>query len=92
MKTRLLVVLLALAGCPAPAPPKPAPHLPDDTPSCPSACKRLREFGCEEGQPLEDGTSCEKFCEDTQQSGHALRPSCVMTIQSCAELAQKCER
>jgi len=92
-RTALLYdALLVLAACSTPPEPKkPGVHVPDDTPSCPSACAHLRELGCEEGQPLEDGTSCEKFCEDTQNAGHALRPSCATTIQTCAELASKCE-
>lgn len=90
--SKLYWVLLALDACSqTPEPHKPAVHLPTDTPSCPTACQHLRDLGCEEGAPLEDGTSCEKFCEDTQNSGHALRPSCVMTITTCAELGPKCE-
>ena len=53
---------------------------------CPAACEKLRELGCPEGQPLEDGTTCEKFCKDTQESGHALRPSCVMNITACSQV------
>ena len=61
----------------------PIPIEPTDTANCASACKHLQELDCEEGQPLEDGTSCTKFCEDTQKSGHALNPTCVMGIQTC---------
>ena len=63
--------------------PVPTPIEPKDTADCPSACEKMRSLGCEEGTPLEDGTTCEKFCIDTQKSGHALRPSCVMEITAC---------
>ena len=66
--------------------PSPAPIEPKDTADCPAACEKLRALGCPEGQPLEDGTTCEKFCQDTQESGHALRPSCVMDITTCEQL------
>lgn len=68
----------------------PTPVDPADQTACPAACEHLRELGCEEGEPLEDGTTCEQFCEQTQEQGHALRPSCVATITTCSELEQKC--
>jgi hypothetical protein len=67
-------------------PPPPQPVEPKDTADCPAACEKLRELGCPEGDPLEDGTTCEVFCKDTQESGHALRPSCVMGITDCSQL------
>ena len=70
--------------------PVPVPVEPTDTADCGAACQHLRDLGCEEGQPLEDGTTCEVFCVDTQQAGHALAPSCVVTITTCAELETKC--
>jgi len=66
--------------------PIPIPIEPDDTHNCASACDKLAELGCPEGLPLADGTTCEKFCTDTQQSGHPLRPTCVMGMTSCSEL------
>jgi len=85
----LLAFLLLLCACEDPVP-TPTPVDPADETSCPAACEHLRELGCEEGEPLEDGTTCETFCVETQEQGHALRPSCVVTITTCAELETKC--
>lgn len=79
----LLLLGMILTACPRPVP---VPHPPEDTDQCPAACERLRELGCEEGSPLEDGTTCEQFCIDTQESGHALNPTCVKSINSCEEI------
>jgi len=78
----LLFLLALVISCG----PKPLPNVPPDTDQCAAACEHLRELGCEEGKPLEDGTSCEKFCEDTQNSGHWLNPTCVKDIMSCSEI------
>lgn len=92
MKKILLILPLLLVGCPSV--PKPTPHVPDDTPSCASACIKLDKdhLNCEEGKPLDDGTSCQKFCEDTQNSGHALRPSCILSVdvKTCADIQKVC--
>lgn len=78
----LAIFLLTASSCP----PTPTPHPPEDTDKCPAACERLRELGCPEGEPLEDGTTCEDFCIQTQDEGHALNPTCVMEIDSCEEI------
>lgn len=74
-----------LVGCPKPIP-KPDPQIPTDTANCTDACKHLNDLGCPEGKPLADGTTCAKFCEDTQNTGHSLKPSCVMKIQKCSDM------
>jgi hypothetical protein len=84
----LVLMMLSLSGCPKS---QVVVHVPDDTNDCPAACKHLRgEDGsglkCEEGNPLEDGTTCEKFCENSQNSGHALTPSCVLKITKCSDM------
>lgn len=86
MRPSIGTLALLLSCSTTPVEPRSTPRLPDDTASCADACSRLRQLGCVESQPLEDGTSCEKFCEDTQNSGHALGPSCVSKIGSCAEV------
>jgi len=58
---------------------------------CEDFCQHLRALGCPEGQPLASGTSCEKFCVDTQEAGHDLQIACVLKIRSCGEL-QSCNR
>lgn len=90
MKRIAPVLAVLLLGCPAQPPPPRA--LPTDTADCAGACAHLRELHCPEGEPLEDGTSCTMFCEETQNSGHALRPSCVIHIKACAEVETICAR
>lgn len=95
MKTIILtLVALVLIGCPA-STPRPAPVIPTDTASCPSACQHLRDLGCPEGTPIpnpdhpEDrslASTCEQFCQDTQEAGHALQPSCVMRVRKCSDM------
>ena len=58
---------------------------------CASFCQHLRTMGCREGEPLQDGTSCEVFCVNTQEAGHNLNIPCVLQTQSCTEL-QRCNR
>ena len=94
--SQLLVILFALgvlmgSSCNKVTPP-PVVIQPDDTADCPAACAHLKKLGCEEGSDLEDGTTCTKFCEETQKKGHALAPSCVVTIKTCAELEPKCNK
>lgn len=84
------LALTGLTGCPGttPAPtPAPTPTPPTDTSNCSKACDHMAELKCPEGQPLSDGTSCAKWCEDTQNSGHALNPTCAISIATCADLA-----
>ena len=78
MERLIAFVLLFVACLPA--------NAPRDTADCSDACYRMRSLHCEEGEPLPDGTSCTKFCEDTQNSGHALRPSCIEKIETCSEI------
>lgn len=84
--TAFAILFLASISLGATCKPAPTPVEPKDTADCPAACEKLRELGCPEGQPLEDGTTCEVFCKNTQESGHALRPSCVMGITSCDQV------
>jgi hypothetical protein len=83
----LASVFMILAACKTLLP---IPIEPEDTNMCPAACQRLQQLGCPEGEPLPDGSSCESFCVETQKSGHALDPSCIRGIETCAELATKC--
>ena len=91
MKRFLVLILLftdpCMLGCTiATNPPKPVIVEPVDTLDCDDACSHLRDLSCEEGKNLPDGTTCESFCENTQQNGHALAPSCVVNIDSCDDM------
>lgn len=61
---------------------------PTDQANCDDACGHLRDLGCEEGNPLEDGTTCEEFCKANLDAGHSLNPTCVMQIQSCEDMEE----
>lgn len=91
MRSFIMAFAILIWGC-GHIPVPPVIIEPDDTEQCAAACIHLRNLGCEEGQDLEDGTTCTKFCVDTQVSGHALSPSCVLTISSCEELEPKCAK
>lgn len=80
--------LVLVAGCPCP--PGPHPVEPSGTDDCTAACAKMQELGCEEGTDLDDGTTCVEFCVDTQQSGHALNPTCLKDISSCEDIETVC--
>lgn len=82
----VLVALLILSGATCQNQVVPVIVEPGDTAKCPAACGHLRALGCPEGQPLEDGTSCEKFCQDTQKNGQPLAPACILTIKECSQI------
>jgi len=85
MRILALCLILALSCIP------PIIVLPNDASKCPAACQHLRELGCSEGADLPDGTTCEKFCSDTQKNGHDLHPECIASITTCSDLA-RCSR
>lgn len=65
MKKLAVLACLALLSCPSP---KPADTQTTDF-TCITACNRMRELGCEEGQSTPDGSSCEEVCENSFQVG-----------------------
>jgi hypothetical protein len=74
-----ILVILFIAGCTT----VPVfPTEPDDTYLCPQVCLHLQVLQCESGKPV-DGVTCEQFCVETQQAGHSLDLSCVLTILDC---------
>jgi len=90
MKAIAIALVLVFSACCNFRPP-PTP-LPVRDANCAGACAHLQKLGCEEGDPLPDGTTCTEFCERTQEAGHALRPSCMMQLKSCApEEMEKCQ-
>lgn len=71
-KILLLLVAVALVGCPRPIPPPtpPAPDADASTPAtCADACARLRQLGCPAGQTTPKGAPCEEVCENVTSSG-----------------------
>lgn len=95
MKFASLVFLVSVAAeCGGPAPTPTPPH-PDDAPSCASACKKMQELGCKEGEdvpgPDDIVVTCVFFCEKTiNENNVALNPSCIMGITSCDQIETKC--
>jgi hypothetical protein len=88
MKKLTFLVSIILASCVFQSPP---PNT--DPENCAKACEKIGPsgLGCPEGEPLEDGTSCTKFCEDTQNSGHPLNAGCFMSkVQKCSDIAELC--
>jgi hypothetical protein len=55
--------------------------------SCNDFCQHAQALQCPEGTPLADGTSCAKFCVDTEEAGHDLNTTCRIAAKNCAELA-----
>lgn len=82
-KTLLGLLLLAQACYWAP---KPEPDEPKIEESCEAACAHLSELGCDEAKPLEDGTSCVTFCENTTKAGHSLGLACITHVASCKDV------
>lgn len=85
----LLIVASLLIGCPnTNTPVHPAP-LGGST--CELACAHLQELHCQEGEKLEDGTSCIDWCNYETKNGHAMNTGCVVTITTCQEMNTKCQ-
>jgi hypothetical protein len=90
-----LILMLCLIGCGAlknkkvtTDPTKDFPVL--ESEKCGEMCSHLKQLGCEEGEPLPDGTSCEDFCKSMGNNGHNLNISCILSIKECSELSTKC--
>lgn len=92
MKLSSLLFVVLLAGCvtqPGPAP------LPPGGDACARACGRLRQLGCADGQPTDEGTSCETLCAhdvtEPEAQLTAAYLSCLAQIRECDEELH-CER
>lgn len=57
----------------------------DTIPGAFCASGKPKNGKCETGEKPADLT-CEIFCVQTQTSGHALVPSCVVNIQKCTDM------
>lgn len=89
-----LVTGLLVAGCPLPGPPEPPGPPPGPHPqgaTCVTACAKLNELGCPEGEPTPDGKSCEAVCENVQASGIiSWNLDCRSVITECGQ-TDSCE-
>lgn len=74
---------------PDPDDPDPKPT-PVPTEGCAGACYHMQQLGCPEGEPLEDGTTCEKFCLDTEEAGHPMKTECILKVTSCDAMKTDC--
>jgi len=84
----LMANFLAGASCFRNNPDPVDPPVPSE--GCAGACAHMLKLECPEGAPLEDGTTCETFCTNTEAAGHALDTECVMGVTSCEELHSVC--
>jgi len=82
--------------CPQPNPkpnPKPnpdviTPPIPEVSP-CSTACIHFHELKCPEGDPTNDGASCETVCQNMQSTGMIVYDlACAAEVKSCAAIAQ----
>jgi hypothetical protein len=90
MRALLTTIALSFLLFGAHCPKEPKPVIADDIEDCPAAAAKLTELDCEEGRPAPDGQTFEQFCTQTMTLGHAMRPSCLKTIESCDEIETKC--
>jgi len=82
----VLLLAASLAWCSSQPPPiEPEPSPPKQY-SCTSACDRERVLGCEEGEPTEQGASCEMVCENAASSPAPLDVACLSRAMSCADV------
>lgn len=85
----IAICLFIFSGAQCAGEKKPDPVLPDDTEMCDDACVHLLDLKCTRedgsllGGPLPDGRSCRVWCEETQDNGFPLKPSCVVSLTTC---------
>ena len=97
----LLALALGLPGCTGPDVKKPEPGsettvVPNKPPeprsrfteACRNYCQHAEAMQCPEGAPLGDGTSCLKFCVDTNEAGHSMDFGCASRAANCEELGR----
>jgi hypothetical protein len=59
-------------------------HPVEPEPGCEAACQRMRELGCEEGNPTPEGATCEEICIEAERSGLAdVDTKCIVELEAC---------
>ncbi len=94
LSSSCIALALALIACP----PVPKPVEPEVVPlpapdPCQTACERMRELSCPEGDPNPAGDPCEVWLCQTHDSGivdHNL--PCLGSINSCDEIDGRCAK
>lgn len=77
---------------PAPTPTPPPVVVVPPAPSCDTACTKFRELRCPEGNPTNDGASCETVCTNMQSVGLIVYDlACASKVKACSEIA-RCPR
>lgn len=67
--------------------PEPAPA---DEPTVEAACQRLRDIGCEAGEPTPDGATCEQWMSALNDlPGPSQDLACIASASTC-EAADAC--
>jgi hypothetical protein len=92
MKAVLLAIVITLAGCLTPSPPRPCPPIvtedqPDDASSddvCGRAGATLQRLGCPEALP-----DYRAFCRHRISRRLPYRPACIAKLTKCADV-EKC--
>ncbi len=99
MRRLILVLALALPGCPQTEPNvPPPPNPPVDTDLCEKMCEHIGPTGlkCEEGEPVYNNDvpgpanvpnqSCADNCRELQTKGVFVNPRCVILAPSCDQI------
>lgn len=89
MRTKLVVIVLALllAACPQ----KPAPAPKADATEWENACDVLKHYGCKVAEPNERGETCAKRFERIEGPGYMpQRASCIVSRRASLEGVESC--
>jgi hypothetical protein len=83
-----LIAFLALACSTAPLPP--VPPVPAGEASCATACRRMQDLRCPEGDNTPAGASCLNVCWNAEENGLTLPVRCLTEARSC-DAAERCQ-
>jgi hypothetical protein len=81
------LVLVLISSCVQPSPWYIEPEdLEASKQGCERACAHMRTLSCTQAKDLEDGTTCEEFCFQTERQGLGLNTKCIEQIKTCDEI------